>query len=559
MRPQAGRRRPILVAAGALALVVLLLVALAAGTSGRIAPGPLSHDGVTSLQILADAPAGTSPRVQAVAVATIVSALRTDPAVAAARPGRGTGTSSIISVRLGVSGVDDAERALARVQSEVDPGPLQLRYSALPLVLEDAQSSVQGQLGRLELLVAPFAILILVAAAGVRGGALAALAGAIALAGALAALRLTDGYLVAFAPAAAIGIAHAIELAALLRALHREEASAAGGGDPVERAIYGWSRPALTASAVRVLAPAALLVTPFAEAGSIAVAAGVATLLALASVALLGPRMLRLRATGLGDPMTEGGAGRAIRAAPRVLARSRLVLAAVLLVVVAGSVALAVPVRDAASSPLAAQDLPAGSPARASAAALAGAEPAEHAQTAGHAADAEDPLPDLVVAAALLALVVGLAVPAGNSRRFAAFLSLLPASATLGLLVLAVQQGHLAQEVTGSRSSLVQGVVVACVAAVAAISAGRTVLAASLTRARARSGAGTVGAAELSAGLTMPSIVASTLVVAGAFAALAGADLHAARALGLGVAAGVLLDLVLIRPAFLAVLARWGE
>jgi hypothetical protein len=554
MRPQADRRPAI--AAAVMLAVVSVLVFLAAGASDRIAPAPLDAPGVSSLAIVTAAPAGTSPRVQAVAVEAIVSALRADPSVATARPAGSSGTHRTIEVRLNAPGEHEAAQAIARISTEIDPGPLTFQFAAAPLVLEDARSSVQADLGKLELLVVPFAILVLAATAGVRGGVIAALAAMIALAGALTALRLSGGYLVAFAPAAAIGLAHAIELSALLTAIHHEEALFEGGGNSVQKAIRTWSRPAVAASAVRGLGPMVLLVTSFDEAGSIALASGVATLLAACSVALLGPPILRFREARLRDRMAaEGRPGRAVRGAPRVIARSRLVLAAVLVVVVGSSVALASPAHDAASAPLAARDLPAGSPARTAGAALAAVEPGlpQAQEDTG-----DGPLPGLVIAGALLVLGVGLLNPAGNGRRLAALFSVLPAAATLGLLVFAVQNGH-AADLTGSRSSLVQGVVVGCLAAVAAISAGRTVLAASLARTEARGGVGRIGAAELTSGLTMPGVTASTLVVAGSFAVLAGADLHAARALGLGIAAGVVLDFVLVRTAFLAVLARWGQ
>ena len=549
-RPPAG-------AAAAALAIGAILVALAAGVSDRIAPAPLDGDGIASLEIVAAAPPGTSPRVQAVAVEAIVSALRADPAVAAARPAHSSGTSALIDARLNVPGEHEAALAIAHIENEIDPGPLELRFAAAPLVLEDARSSVQGDLGKLELLVVPFAILVLVATAGARGGALAALAATIALAGALAALRLSGGYLVAFAPAAAIGLAQAIELSSLLTAMHREEALLIGGGDPVRRALYSWRRPAAIATAVRALAPLALLVTSFSEAGSIALASAVAALLALGSVAALGPWILRLGRSRARDAgAVEGRASRAVRAAPRVIARSRRALAAVLTVVVVASLALAAPVRDAASTPLSARDLPAGSQARSSEAALATAKPAT---SADGGADAGSPLPDLVAAAALVAIGIGIALPAGHARRAGALLSLLPAGATLGLAVLVVQQGHVAASLTGRRGSLVEGAVVACLAAVAVISAGRTALAASLARAEARTGVGRIGAAEITAGLAMPGVLGSTLVVAGVFGALAGADLGAARELGVAVAAGVVLDLVLVRIPFLAVLARWSD
>jgi hypothetical protein len=47
--------------------------------------------------------------------------------------------------------------------------------------------------------------------------------------------------------------------------------------------------------------------------------------------------------------------------------------------------------------------------------------------------------------------------------------------------------------------------------------------------------------------------------VVGCFGVLCAADLGAAREVGLGIAAGTLVDLVLVRVPFLGLLARWGE
>jgi hypothetical protein len=58
--------------------------------------------------------------------------------------------------------------------------------------------------------------------------------------------------------------------------------------------------------------------------------------------------------------------------------------------------------------------------------------------------------------------------------------------------------------------------------------------------------------------VTVPAAICSTLVTAAAAGVLAGSDLYPAREFGLAVAAGLLIDLVLLRVPLVAALARWG-
>jgi predicted exporter len=70
---------------------------------------------------------------------------------------------------------------------------------------------------------------------------------------------------------------------------------------------------------------------------------------------------------------------------------------------------------------------------------------------------------------------------------------------------------------------------------------------------------GSRGAADLAAALTVRGALASTAALVGCFGVLCAADLGAAREVGLGIASGALLDLVLARGPFLGILARWGH
>ncbi len=65
-------------------------------------------------------------------------------------------------------------------------------------------------------------------------------------------------------------------------------------------------------------------------------------------------------------------------------------------------------------------------------------------------------------------------------------------------------------------------------------------------------------AAETASELTVPAAVAATLIAAAAAGVLAGSDLYPAREFGLAIAAGLLVDLVLLRVPLVAAVARWG-
>lgn len=524
--------RPLLVR-GICAAVALALVALAIGTPGSVSPAPLPETGPAQVQVVAEAPPEVSPRVAAVAVGAIVSGLRSDPDVAAARPEPPSGTSTTIDVQLKTSDARTAEQEIGRLREQIDPGPLQLSFRSDALTLTEARHSIQGDLGRLELLIAPLALLVLLGMAGLRAGAAAPAAAVIAVAGALTAIRLTGGELFAIAPAAAIGIAQAVELTGLYAALHREESVFGPPSTAASRALAAWWQAAAAATALRALAPLALLATGFDAAGSIAVACAAAAVLPFGVLVVAGPSIGAGRAPSGAASPGESRAGRALRATPRTLSRRLAVPLVVIGVAVTSAHVIASPAHDAAATPL--------------------VGPGE-----------SGVLHELGVAAVLLTMGLGAALALGRrplARLRLALLapfSLLATGAALGVLVFVTQQGHLASTLTGSREALVGGSVATVLVAVSAISAGRSVLAATLARVEAAQGIGAVGAAELTAGLTVPATAASTLIVAACFGALAGADLGAAREVGVGVAAGVIVDLALLRLPFLAALARWG-
>lgn len=531
-RPEVHR----LLIPGIVAAVALVLLLVGIAGTGSVSPAPLPGSKAT-LEVVAQAPSGTAPRVSSVAVSTIVSALHADPGVASAAPRRAKGTTTTIDVALRTGDAHEAETVIHGIQASVDPGPLRLEYSSPALTLDAVRTSIQGQLGKLELLVAPLSVLVLLALAGLGGGLTAVLAAAISIGGALLAIRLTGGYLFAVAPAAAIGLAQAVELSALHTALLREERfpQAPPGAVPV-RVLHRWLPGAAAATAVRGLGPLALLATSFEGAGSIAVACLVASVLAFATVLLAGPSLVALAAGSSTVERPETRLGRALRAAPRALAASRWRLAGVFVPAVGLALLVAAPARQAATSPL--------------------LGPAE--------VGGQGVLDGIGTAAVLVGLGVAAALALGRSLTArlrmcpAAAFSLLPAAGAVGVLVFAVQDGHLSG-LAGTRSALYGGSLAVCLVAVASIAAGRSALAAATARSAVTGGIGPVGAAEVATGLTIPGAVASSVVVIACFGVLGAADQDVAREVGVGIAAGTLLDLALLRLPFLAFLARWGQ
>jgi putative drug exporter of the RND superfamily len=141
-----------------------------------------------------------------------------------------------------------------------------------------------------------------------------------------------------------------------------------------------------------------------------------------------------------------------------------------------------------------------------------------------------------------------------------AVVSMLPAAAALGALVLVFQDGTLTDPLDYTpQGGPTLGAAIATVGAVAAASAARTVhLAAEFAGAR-RLGFPSRVAVPLAAELTLPGAATATLVAGAATIVLAGAELVAAKEFGLATAAGLLLDLVLVRVLLVPALARVSQ
>jgi RND superfamily putative drug exporter len=166
----------------------------------------------------------------------------------------------------------------------------------------------------------------------------------------------------------------------------------------------------------------------------------------------------------------------------------------------------------------------------------------------------------LVAAVSAAALALVFAVGFRSARLIPmAVVTLLPAAAACGLCVLVYQDGHLAGVVgEHHRGALETGAVASLLAAIAAVSAIRGITAVQAVREERLLGLEPVPSAETASSLTVPAAVSASLVGAAMAGVLAGADLAPANEFGLAIAAGLLIDLVLLRVPAIAALARWG-
>jgi RND superfamily putative drug exporter len=253
----------------------------------------------------------------------------------------------------------------------------------------------------------------------------------------------------------------------------------------------------------------------------------------------------------------------ALAGAPRIVAgrlagsSTRTALAGAL--VVAIMALAATPLLQAKSRSFSAADLPPASEA-AKVAAIAPGGPGESA-TAKAGGDGRSLFGELPLAAAVSAAALALILGVAFSPRAipVALVSLLPAAAACGLCVLVFQEGHLS-DVVGQRGqgALETGAVATLAAALAAVSSTRGVIAVRAARSERSLGLDPSMAAETTAAFTVPAAITSTLVAVAATAVLAATDLYPAREFGLAVAAGLVLDLLLLRVPLICAVARWG-
>jgi uncharacterized membrane protein YdfJ with MMPL/SSD domain len=556
--------------------------------------------------------------------------------------------------------------AVGDLHTELDPGPLDVVVGGEAAVLRDARDGLWGELGPLELLALPVALLVLWMALGVRlaaGPVLAAATGALAALGLIGLLNdVAPLSVLGAAPAAVVAIALGIESCVALAARYRDETATLGvGGDALRRTLDTTGRAVVIATLAAAAVFASLAVVPVLDARSVALGGALAALVTGAVALVAMPSLLVLSApnqpskrppaSSLANlPFDPGREGSFFwYRLESALTRCRGVAAVLVLVPIAALIAIASPGLRAETLPIAAASLPddaeahraevrstAELGAEATAPVLVSAQSAGRAQLksfrvelarlpgvaeakgprdagsgrellrAGtearpgslgardaveairdvpapvavsvggrdaEALDAHRALVDwLPVAAAvavgllsvLLFVVLGTVVPsrlrAALPAVALAIVTLLPAAAAGGLLVIVFQDGRLTGPLDyAPLGAPTLGALIAAVGAIAAISAARTIQLVAGLDVERELGFPPRAAVPLAAALTLPAVTAATLIVATATLVLVGADLVAAKELGLAVAAGLLLDLVLARVLLMPALARLSQ
>jgi hypothetical protein len=538
---------------GAAAALLASLLAVAGGVLGELGytPAGVPEGRGPDLLLATRASREATPPVYEVALEAIEANLRSDPGVADVRV-RGPAGAGRASIEVALTAEDAGERQVTaeRLQARVDPGPLEVLAGGRPAELEEAEDVVLEDLWRLEVLTLPLAALLLVGSLGVRPALGAAACAAIGVAGALAMLRvagaLGDPSPLATVPAAVVGVVAGIELAALATARWRDERRLGSPEDALRSTVSEAATPMTLAALVALLAPAGLVATGYGPAASLAIACGLAAAWALAGCALVMPALFALGARAgpagaRGDGITVALVARLARL-PSAIARSRLRTIAAGAMAVSLCVALASPAFDARSGVLGPGDLAAES-APAQAAQIATSLPGPSLD----AAASESLLSSLPLAVALTAALLGAVLVVRAGTAWALALSPpLAAAAAAGVSVAMAGEGQ----------TVFAGAMATSLAAVAAISAARTVTAMEAVAFEREVDPRPRGVAGRAAARTLPSCVLASVIAGVGAAVLAGIELRAAHQFAAALAAGLLVDLVVIRPATLAVLAR---
>lgn len=568
----AAWRRPWAFLAAAAGLLVALL-AIAWGAPDGLGHGPPSagEPERPDLIVLTSAETRLSPQVSGVALDTITANLEADPGVDAVTlrdPSRDPGLA-VLEVSLSERDAGDRRATAERLEAEIDPGPLQVSVGGRIAELEEAEAVVRDDIWRLELLVVPLALLLLVATVGPRLALGPPVCAAIAVAGALAGLRLAGGLgdpsALAIVPAAAVGLALGIELPLLLAARWEDESRLAGPAEALRATLAEGAGPLAFAALAAVLASAGLVATSYGPAASIVLGCGLAATWALVGSAMVMPALFALSARrgAAGDenglPERDRRLASVLAGLPRVLTRRGLPVGLATVLATAACLALAYPALDATSEALSARDLPSGSvPAQVERAAGA---PQGGGDAAGPAGQGGSLLSRLPLAAAVAAGLLAVAF-AGRSRSLraapAAVAALLPAAAACGVAALVLGEDALVRLGIGDPGPLSAGAVAAATSTLAAVAGARTAASLDAIRYERELDPGPPGVAERAAGLAMPAAAVGTMIAASAAGAVMGIELDPARQFGLLVLAGLLVDLLLVRSVALAAMARWG-
>jgi RND superfamily putative drug exporter len=570
-------RRPWALLVGNLAVLVVA-VALASGAPDRLGIGSLALSDGRAPPDLVVATTGEDPvrsRVYRVTLDVITSQIRSDPAVVSVRRGEVSRDSRSTSLIVALEGDEgERQRSAQRIEERIDPGPLRVAVGGEVATLLDARHSLSEDLWKLELLALPFVVLVLAGIFGLRLSAAPTICAATAIAGTLAALRIIGGLadvsLLAIAPAAAVGLALGVEAPRSMVARFRDEAALTTRDEALHRTVSAAWRSTLPLGLAAAVAAGGLLATPLDQAPSLVLGCALAAALALASALVCVPPILAVSGAG----GTEEGRTHRPQLLAGWLAASRVRTVTAALLALVALLAAAAPTLDGESRPFAAQDLPAGTDARRAAqvsttASLTRARerrakstPAKAAIRVGQPTSEQSLFEDMPVVAAVSAAALALVLVACfRSLRLVplAVVALLPAAGATGLAVLVFQDGHLAGILgQDEQGALETGALATLLAALASIGAARTVGAVHAVRDKNAPGREPGWIANGAIGLVFAAAVAGTLIAGAASGVLAGSELYSAREFGLAVAAGLVLDLVLVRTPLLAALGRWG-
>lgn len=540
---------------GAAAALLASLLAVAGGVLDELGytPAEVPEGRSPELLLATRASQEATPQVYGVALEAIEANLRSDPGVAdvEVRGPAGAGRASI-EVALAAADAGERQATAERLQARIDPGPLEVLAGGRLAELEEAEDIVLEDLWRLELLALPLAALLLAGSLGARPALGAAACAAIGVAGALAILRvagaLGDPSPLATVSATAVGVIAGIELAALATARWRDEQRLGSPEDALRSTVAEAATPMALAVLVALLAPAGLVASAYGPAASLTVACGLAAAWALAGCALVMPALFALGVRA--GPAGERSDGIAVAVVARLavlpgsIARSRLRTMAAGALAVSLCVAVASPAFDARSGLLGAGDLAAES-APAQAAQIAASLPGSSLD----AAASGSLFTSLPLAAALTAVLLSgvLVVRAGTAWALAL---------ALGPPLAAAAGAGASVAVAGEGEMVFAGALATSLVAVAAISAARTVTAMEAVAFEREVDARPRGVAARAAARTLPSCVLASVIAGVGAAVLAGIELRAAHQFAAALAAGLLVDLVIIRPATLALLAR---
>jgi len=496
-------------ALGVLAAVAVLGTALAAGWTDRLALSSADSKGA-ALRIDVRGGRPASSATFRVAVRTMRAQLAADPALRALRERRPSGStnSTLLLVDFDVGG-QGRDAAIARIERNLDPGQLTVAFGGSSATVRAARDDALDDLV-LILLALPLVALIAAATLGVRpaGAALVAAAAAAALASLACELAavVIDLYWLALVGASAGGALLTLQLCALLRA----------GAEPA--ALWG----SALAAAGAFGATAALGVAYLA---SIALGGALGALLAVPA------SLLAMGATSDLEPSSDaGGASAPWRAIAGLVGWTRPTAGAFGALALALLLIVAVPADRVATAAIGAS-----------------APPAIGATALGVA---------IGIAVAITALLGWALCRRAGLALATTLVAAVPAVATAGLLVVSFQDGNLEGPLDYSSTGALQlGSVVAAVSVVGALCASQAV---ALAWAAGQVEVREPGAEPVmeTMGRCGPAIAVACLTGAAAGIALGFASHGFVKEFGLGMAAGMVIELLIVQALLAPALLR---